>query len=56
MTELFFGLLYIGGWFAAYPAARNNNFGSVGGVLQALVWPADVGWRLAKICCADVKP
>jgi len=48
-------LLWVGGWTPAYRAARINNHTIFGSIINALIWPADVGWCLAEKYCQDDK-
>jgi len=47
--------VWVGGWLPAYRAARNNKHHIFSSVMNALVWPADVGWHLAHNHCQEDK-
>lgn len=49
--DLFFILVYAGGLVPAYYGARAINYTLLGSMLAAALWPAELGWSLAKHFC-----
>ncbi len=56
MEQWIVTVFYLGGMIPAYRAARSNGRGLFSSVLiDAIWWPADIGWHLAMRYCADDK-
>ena len=53
--NLFFIMVWTGGLLPAFRHARANGCGPLNSLLQATLWPADVGWHLANRFCEDHK-
>lgn len=55
MLDFILWFFYVGGIFPAFRAAMQNNQGYFLSCLNAIAWPADVGWTLAAKFCESHK-
>jgi hypothetical protein len=54
VITFFVALVWLGGLGPAFEAAKKNGHGWCS-IFDAIFWPADVGWHLAKNACAEEK-
>ena len=55
IMEMFFTALYIGGTVPAYQNAKANKLGLAMCILNAFIWPSEIGWALAKKYTESIK-